>query len=71
MVLGYLKKITLHLVKNQQIYQIPAGREINEVLWFTRPELNEMLIDPFLGGFGGFGGIGMGGVWWISLKWEL
>ena len=57
-----LKKDYVTLVKNQQIYQIPAGREINEVLWFTRPELNEMLIDPFLGGFGGFGGVGMGGV---------
>ena len=56
-----LKKDYVELVPNQQIYQIPAGREINEILWFSRPELNEMLIDPFLGGFGGFGGIGMGG----------
>tara|TARA_R110000824_G_scaffold74599_4_gene189533 strand:+ start:3187 stop:4305 length:1119 start_codon:yes stop_codon:yes gene_type:complete len=56
-----LKKDFVSLVPNQQIYQIPAGREVNEVLWFNRPELNEMLIDPFLGGFGGFGGIGMGG----------
>jgi len=56
-----LKKDYVELVQNQQIYQIPANREINEVLWFSRAELNEMLIDPFLGGFGGFGGIGMGG----------
>ena len=56
-----LKKDYVSLIRNQQIYQIPANREINEVLWFTRPELNEMLIDPFMGGFGGLGGIGLGG----------
>ena len=37
----------------QQIYQIPAGREINEIMWYTRAELNESFIDPFLGAFGG------------------
>jgi len=56
-----LKKDYVELVGNQQIYQIPAGREINEIMWYSRPELNEMLVDPFLGGFGGFGGIGVGG----------
>ncbi len=56
-----LKKDYVELVKDQQIYQIPAGREINEIMWYSRPELNEMLVDPFLGGFGGFGGVGMGG----------
>ena len=60
---GYeLKRDFVDLVTNQQIYTIPAGREINEVLWYTRAELNEAFIDPFLGGFGGLGGnLGMGG----------
>ena len=65
-----LKKDYVELVTNQQIYQIPAGREINEILWFNRPELNEMLVDPFLGGFGGFGGIGMGKLV-VLHKWVL
>lgn len=56
-----LKKDYVELVQDQQIYQIPAGREINEIMWFSRPELGEMLIDPFMGGFGGLGGGGMGG----------
>ena len=55
-----LKQDYINLIQNQQIYQIPAGREINEVMWYTRPELNESFIDPFLGGFGG-GGFGGGG----------
>ena len=42
-------------------YSKIVGREINEIMWYSRPELNEMLVDPFLGGFGGFGGVGMGG----------
>jgi hypothetical protein len=53
-----LKKDYVELVRNQQIYQIPKNREINEILWFTRPELNEMFI---MGGLGGFGGMGLGG----------
>ena len=56
-----LKKDFVTLEEGRQVYQIPAGREINEVLWFTRAELNEMLIDPFLGAFGGMGGGGVGG----------
>ena len=57
-----LKQDFFNLVPNQQIYEIPAGREINEILWFTRAELNESFIDPFLGPFGGMGGnMGMGG----------
>ena len=55
-----LKKDYVELVSDQQIYQIPANREINEIMWYSRPELNEMLIDPFLGGFGGLGGAGGG-----------
>lgn len=57
-----LKKDYITLVRNQQIYEIPAGREINELLWFTRAELTDSIVDPFLGGFGGLGGVGFGGV---------
>jgi hypothetical protein len=56
-----LKKDFIELVPGQQIYEIPAGREINELLWFTRAELDAAFFDPFMGGFGGFGGIGLGG----------
>jgi hypothetical protein len=57
-----LKKDYIELVKGEQMYTIPAGREINELLWFSRSELTDSIIDPFLGGFGGLGGIaGSGG----------
>ena len=55
-----LKKDYIDLVPGQQIYEIPAGRELNELLWFSRAEL-DAYFDPFMGGFGGFGGIGLGG----------
>ena len=60
---GYeLKQDYVTLSANTQIYKIPAGREINEIMWYSRAELNESFIDPFLGGFGGMGGgMGMGG----------
>lgn len=57
-----LKKDFITLVKGQQMYSIPSGREINELLWFTRAELTDSIVDPFLGGFGGLGGVGFGGV---------
>jgi len=56
-----LKKDYIDLIPNQQIYEIPAGRELNELLWFSRSELDAAYFDPFMGGFGGFGGIGLGG----------
>jgi hypothetical protein len=56
-----LKKDYFDLIPNQQMYEIPAGREINELLWFQRAELNSSLFDPFMGGLGGFGGPGIGG----------
>jgi len=56
-----LKQDYVTLSANTQIYQIPAGREINEIMWYTRAELTEAFIDPFLGAFGGFGGFGAGG----------
>jgi len=57
-----LKKDFIQLVQNQQNYVIPSGREINELLWFTRAELTDSIVDPFLGGFGGLGGVGFGGI---------
>jgi len=44
-----LLKDKIELVRNQQVYEIPAGREINELLWFTRAELTDSIVDPFLG----------------------
>ena len=57
-----LKKDFIQLSGNTQVYEIPAGREINELLWFTRSALTDSIIDPFLGGFGGMGGMGYGGL---------
>ena len=54
-----LKKDFIKLVPNQQMYEIPAGRELNELLWFTPAELNNMLFDPW--SFGAMGGPGLGG----------
>lgn len=54
-----LKKDFIKLVPNQQIYEIPAGRELNELLWFTPTELNNILFDPW--SFGAMGGPGLGG----------
>jgi hypothetical protein len=50
-----IKKDYVQLVPNQQIYEIPAGREINEVLWFTPSTLNTTMF-----GIGGFAGVGVG-----------
>ena len=52
-----MKKDYVQLQTNQQIYEIPAGREINEVLWFSPPTLNNMMVNPW-----GFGGIAGGGI---------
>jgi hypothetical protein len=57
-----LKKDYITLSGGTQMYQVPAGREINELLWFTRAELTDSIVDPFIGGFGGLGGVGFGGV---------
>jgi hypothetical protein len=54
-----LKKDYITLVSGQQMYEIPAGRELNELLWFSRAELNETMLDPFMSG--GFNGMGIGG----------
>jgi hypothetical protein len=52
-----LKKDYIQLVPNQQIYEIPKGRELNELLWFTPATMNNMLFDPWA-----FGGIAGGGI---------
>jgi hypothetical protein len=57
-----MKKDFIELSGGTQTYMIPAGREINELLWFTRAELTDSIVDPFIGGFGGLGGVGFGGV---------
>jgi hypothetical protein len=57
-----LKKDYIELQKNQQIYEIPANREINEILWFSPAELNNAMFDPWsFGALGAGGGLGGGG----------
>jgi len=60
-----LKKDYVELEAGRQVYQIPAGREINEVLWITPPTTDMALFANFAGidyGFGGgYGQIGSGG----------
>jgi len=53
-----LKKDYFTLEKNVQTYEIPAGREVNELLWFS----DQPWTAYGLGGVGGFGfgGIGLG-----------
>ena len=57
-----MKKDYFLMIRNQQTYVIPAGREINELMWFKRAELTDSIINPFLGGFGALGGVGFGGM---------
>ena len=64
-----LKKDFVTLESGRQVYQIPAGREINEVLWITPPATSQALLANYGGidyGFGGGfsqtgGGTGTGG----------
>lgn len=64
-----LKKDFVELEAGRQVYQIPAGREINEVLWITPPATSQALLANYGGidyGFGGGfaqtgGGTGTGG----------
>jgi hypothetical protein len=53
-----LKKDYFELVKNQQTYEIPAGREVNELLWYSNNTAS--LFGPF--GMMGYGydGVGLG-----------
>ena len=51
-----LKKDYVTVVQNQQVYQVPAGREINEILWITPNSTDHALYS-----FAGFGDYGFGG----------
>jgi len=70
-----LKKDYIEIEAGRQVYEIPKGREINEVLWITPPTTDMALLANFGGfdmGFGGgnaqmgsnsgSGGGGMGGM---------
>jgi len=66
-----LKQDFVTLVSGQQVYSIPAGREMNEVLYFQPSTMDLALFSStgfnnagfggFGGGFGGFGGVPGGG----------
>jgi len=51
-----LKKDYVEVEAGRQVYVIPAGREINEVLWITPPPTNRALLANFGGIDAGFGG---------------
>jgi len=51
-----LKKDFVTVNKGQQVYEIPACREINEVLWITPPTIDNALYSTY-----GFGDYGYGG----------
>lgn len=51
-----LKKDYVSLEAGRQVYQIPAGREINEVLWITPPATSMALLANYGGIDYGFGG---------------
>lgn len=53
-----LKSDFIMVQSNKQVYEIPAGREINEVLWVTPPSIDHALYSYY--GFGGMGGLGFG-----------
>lgn len=53
-----LKKDYFILERNKQTYEIPANREVNELLWFSNQPWTAFGLGG-LGGFG-FGGIGLG-----------
>jgi hypothetical protein len=59
-----LKKDYIDIVAGQQVYTIPADREVNEVLWITPSVTNMALFSNYGGidyGFGGgFGQVGAG-----------
>tara|TARA_R110000772_G_scaffold17946_3_gene49850 strand:+ start:7000 stop:8160 length:1161 start_codon:yes stop_codon:yes gene_type:complete len=59
-----LKKDYVTIETGKQVYQIPAGREINQILWVTPPTTQMALFANYAGidyGFGGgFGQIGTG-----------
>lgn len=64
-----LKKDYIEIEAGRQNYVIPAGREINEVLWITPNPMNAALFNSYAGfggGFAGFGGLAQTGVGGIA-----
>jgi len=51
-----LKKDYVELESGRQVYEIPAGREVNEVLWITPPATSQALLANYGGIDYGFGG---------------
>lgn len=51
-----LKKDYVTIEAGRQVYEIPAGREINEVLWLTPTAISQALLANFGGIDYGFGG---------------
>jgi len=51
-----LKKDFVRLESGKQVYQLPAGREVNEVLWITPPATSQALLANYGGMDIGFGG---------------
>jgi hypothetical protein len=51
-----LKKDFITLEAGRQVYQIPAGREINEILWLTPTAISQALLANYGGIDYGFGG---------------
>jgi hypothetical protein len=51
-----LKSDYVTISSNTQVYLIPSGREVNEVLWYTPPQIATNIFDP----------IGVGGGWFGS-----
>lgn len=51
-----LKKDYVSIEAGRQVYTIPAGREVNEVLWITPPSTSQALLANYGGVDYGFGG---------------
>jgi hypothetical protein len=54
----HLKKDFIVVSADTQVYSIPAGRELNEVLWTTPPQIDAGQIDPFAVSNWGAGSMG-------------
>lgn len=51
-----LKKDYFEIEDGKQVYEIPAGREINKVMYITPPTSDPALLATYFGGAYGFGG---------------
>jgi len=78
-----LKHDYVTIEQGKQAYEIPAGREINEVLWITPPTIDHALFGAYgfgadLGLAGGFGqlpfggqGMGFGGGFFLGSSYDI